>query len=87
MQTLRQYCTVFDISVEIRQRLPTPPAFGTPVRGDAVRIAQDIRHQKTRFCRAIVWRRLGVPVFSHFSRTPTCDGQARIDTQTQGYSI
>ena len=45
-----------------------PPLGVTPFE-----FCRDFRHQKTRTSRVIVWHCLRDPMFSRFSRTPTCD--------------
>jgi len=52
--------------------LPDPPVYGTSVEGDSTGI---FWHKKTNSTWIIIQRCSCDPMFSHFSRTPTCDRQ------------
>ena len=75
-----------ELFVEIRQLRSTPSAFGAPIGDDPGRISKRFLAPENCSPWAIVWHCLRVPMFSHFSRTPTCDGHRRTDRQTDRHT-
>ena len=66
--------------MEIRQLLPTPFVFGTPVGVDPVGNPPRYFASETDQVPWLVWR-LCVATFSRFSRTPTCDRHTQTGRQ------
>jgi len=79
---LLPFSTYSRLFVESRRFSPTPSAFGALVGGGTGRISRRSLSSEKYSPWAIVWCCLCDPLFSRFSRTPTCDGQT--DGQTDG---
>ena len=82
IETMRLSCTVFEIQPVICEKspiLPTQRAFGALIGGDPGRILRRSLASENQSPWAIVWCCLCNPLFSRFSRTPTCVRRTRTD--------
>ena len=72
IETMRLSCTVFEIQRVICRNSPTYP-YPTSIWRQRSNFEKIFSTRKLDSLGYIVWRYLRFPVFSHFSRTPTCD--------------